>query len=94
MGLAESVAHRLTQGRHVGGIVLVVGEAGEVHPGKPAEVAEQMPGADLVAAVRGIGDAVGEKQDVAHQPSPRAMVGPSRLASHSGRRFHASTWSR
>ena len=47
--------------------------------------------ADLVAAIGRIGHAVAQKQDVAHQPRPREICGPTRFAIHSGSVFHSST---
>src|ERR1044072_7056889 len=78
----------------MGGGGLVVGEAGEVDPGQRGKVPEDVPRADLVAAVGRKRDPVGEEEDVAHQPSPRAIGGRSRWASGSGIRFHKATCSR
>ena len=55
------------------------------------QMPEQVPRADLVAPVGRIGDAVGEEEDLRHQPSPRAISGPSRLASQSGSFCQAAT---
>jgi hypothetical protein len=45
--------------------------------------------ADLVAAIGRKGDAMGQEQDFAHdQASPRAMNGPTRLATGSGSFCH------
>jgi hypothetical protein len=87
---AERVAQRRAQRRQMRGVVLVVGEAGEMDAREPRQVPQHVPRADLVAAIRRKGDTVGEEQDVTHQPSPRASVGPSALASHSGSRRHSA----
>ncbi len=89
--LAEPPLQRLAQGWKMRGIRFVIGEAGEMDPSQRREVPQQMPGADLVAPVRRVGNAVGEEEDVAHQPRPRAIGGPRTLASHSGSRFQVST---
>jgi hypothetical protein len=80
--------------RQVGGIGLVVREAGEMDAAERAEMLQDVPRADLVAAIGRVRDAVGEEEDVAHQPSPRAIGGPSRFASGSGSFFQSATWSR
>ncbi len=84
-------AHQRTQRRAV---LPVVGERAEMDGAERGQVSQQVEGADLVAAIGRERHAVGEKQQFAHQPSPRAIGGPRRLASHSGSRCHAATWSR
>ena len=54
----------------------------------PGQSLEQVVRADLVAAIGRKGHAVPEEQCLAHQPSPREIQGPSRLATCSGSRFH------
>src|SRR5690606_24933117 len=49
---------------------------------------------DLVPLVGRIRNAVGEKQHVHRQARPRAMKGPKKLATGSGRRLHTSVISR
>ena len=90
MDIAQRGAHGLAQRRQVRGIRRVVGEAGEVHPREPGQMLQHVPRADLVAAIGRERDAMGEEQDVVHQPSPRAIGGPSRLATQSGRRCHSA----
>ena len=74
----------------------IVNEAAEMDAMGARQVAEDVPRTDLVALVRRIGDAVRQKQQIAHgvQPSPRTIGGPSRLATGSGRRFQAAMNSR
>src|SRR3546814_17111595 len=91
MRLAEASAHRLPQGREMRRIPLVIGETGEVHAREPPQMLQHVPGADLVAPVRRIGNAMGEEENLVHQPRPRAMGGPKRLASQSGSFFQAAT---
>ena len=74
----------------------IVDEAAEMDAMRARQIAENVPGTDLVALVGRIGDAVRQEQQIAHraQPSPRTIGGPSRLATASGRRFHAAMNSR
>ncbi len=74
----------------------IVDEAAEMDAMRARQVAEDVPGTDLVALVGRIGDAVRQEQQVAHhaQPSPRTIGGPSRLATASGSRFQAAMNSR
>ncbi len=74
----------------------IVDEAAEMNAMRARQIAEDVPGTDLVALVRRIGNAVRQEQQIAHgvQPSPRTIGGPSRLATDSGRRFQAAMNSR
>ena len=58
------------------------------------QMPQQVPGADLVAAIGRIGNAVGEEEHLRHHPSPRAMTGPIRLAAQSGSFCQAAIFSR
>src|ERR1700723_1749931 len=77
-------------------VIGVVHETPEMHAESLRQMLEHVPGADLVALVRRVGNAVREKQQVAHpaQPRPRTIGGPSRLANGSGSRFQAAINSR
>ena len=78
----------------------VVDEAAKMHAVGLREMAEHVPGANLVALVGRIRHAMRQEQQVAHcpalrlQPSPRTIGGPSRLATGSGSRFQAAMNSR
>ena len=71
-------------------IALVIGEGDQVNTRALRQVAQHVKAADLVAAIGWKRHAVSEEQDV-HQPSPRAIIGPTRLATPSGRRCQAAT---
>src|SRR3954468_6598041 len=47
-------------------ILRVVDERAEMHAVVMRQVAEEVPGADLVPLGRGVGDAVGEEEDLGH----------------------------
>jgi hypothetical protein len=47
--------------------------------------------ANAITAIGRERDAVRKEKDLAHQPRPRAIQGPTRLATHKGRRCHAAT---
>ena len=74
----------------------IVDEAAEMDPMRARQIAEDVPGTDLVALVGRIGDAVRQEQQVAHraQPSPRTIGGPSSWPPASGSRFQAAMNSR
>ncbi len=55
------------QHRQVLQVGRIVGEAAEMHAVAQRQVPQHVPGADLVALVRRVGDAVAEKQQVAHR---------------------------
>ena len=65
------------------------GEAADMHGRQIGERLQHVMRADLVAPVGRERQPVGEDQDFAH-PSPRAISGPSRLATASGSRFHSA----
>src|SRR5436190_10651849 len=73
---------------------LVVREAGQVNLCVTAEMLQHVPGPDLVAAVRRVGNTMGEEQELGLHPSPRAMSGPSRFAAQSGNFCQAAIFSR
>src|SRR5205085_12550981 len=90
----QTAAHRLTQGRHMLGIGLVIGEAGEMHRRELPEMLQHMPGPDLVAAIRRVGNAVGEEEQFGLHPSPREISGPIRFSTQSGSCCQAAIFSR
>ena len=65
-------------------IACVVGESADMHRCHLAQMFQYMVRPDLVAPVGGPRDAMGKEQYLAHQPSPLAIHGPSRLATDSG----------
>ncbi len=72
-------------------VVRVVDEGPEKNPVLGRQVLEQVVGADLVALVRRVGQAMDEVEDVGHgQPRLRTMCGPSQLARPIGMRRQAS----
>ncbi len=84
------------RGGHValaGPIQRIVGETAEMDRSQAPKRLEDMVRADLVAPVGRKRDAMGEEENLAHQPIPRAMSGPSRLATASGRRCQSRIWS-
>ena len=82
------------QHRIMAAIAGIVGKGDQMNARMRRDVAQQMIAADLVAAIGWIGHAVCKEQNVAHQPSPRAIGGPIRLAIHSGSRFQVATCNR
>ncbi len=75
----------------------IVGERGDMDGGQLAQRLEHVPASYPVAAVGRPGRAVDQEQDFGHragQPNPRAIIGPMRLAAHSGSFFHRSTCNR
>ena len=55
------------------------------------KILQDVKAADLVAAIGRIRHTVRQEQDVAHQPSPLEMSGPTWLATQSGSFFHTAT---
>src|SRR5436853_2994143 len=94
MRLAQGAAERLAKAGEMGGVALVVGEAGEMHPAEPGEVPQLVERADLVPPVGRIRDPVGEEEELGHQASPRAITGPSTLARGSGSFCQSAIFSR
>ena len=76
------IAHSVRRG-HVDS---VVGKGEEMNPRQPGQVPQQIPRADLVATIGRPGQPVREEKDIPHQPSPRAIQGPTILATASGKR--------
>ena len=58
----------------------IVGEAAEMHAVAPRQVTQHVPGTDLVALVRRVGDAVAEEQQVPHRFSRCRARWPDRSA--------------
>src|SRR5690606_22257633 len=66
-----------------------LGEAAHVNWASRCQRFQYVVRTDLVAAVRWKWHPVGQEQDAAH-PRPRAIIGPSRLASDSGSLRHTA----
>src|SRR5215468_2007064 len=81
-----------SQSRQVLAVRRIVDETTKVHAVRARKVTEDVPGADLVALVGWIGNAMRKEQQVPHvvQPRPRMIDGPIRLAIGSGRSFRAA----
>ena len=79
--------------RQIGGeahVAIIIGEAADMHRRDLRQALQHVAGADLVAAIGRKGHAMAEEQDVAAHPRPRAISGPTRLATGSGSFFHRS----
>ncbi len=74
-------------------VVRLVDEAAEMHAMRRRQMQQHVPGADLLALVGRIGNAVRQEQQIPH-PAPRTTSGPSRLATGSGSRFQPAMNSR
>ena len=74
----------------LGQVRRIVSKGRDVDRGQADQVPSDMVRADLVAAIGRERHPVREEQDLAHQPSPRAICGPIRLAIGNGRRFHSA----
>ena len=64
-----------------------------VHRTQLRQRLEKVPRPDAVAAVGRPGQPVRQEQDLVFHPNPRAISGPRRLATDSGRRCHIRTGS-
>ena len=65
-------------------------KAADMDRPKPRQRLQQVVRTDPVTAIRWKRHAVGKEQDVAHHASPRAIHGPTVLATGSGSFFHSS----
>ncbi len=74
----------------MGKIRLAFGKAPDMHRRQLRQRLQHMVRTDLVATVGRERQAMGEEEDITLHPSPRAIIGPRRLAIGNGSRFHSA----
>ena len=74
----------------VGQIRLAIGECRDMDRCDPRKPPQYVMRANLVPPVGWKGQSMRQKENFATHPSPRAMNGPSRLVTASGKRLHSA----